>query len=114
MITDYIENDLDYENDLAQKIGVDLISHQLKHAPQEELIEAVKDADIILVNMADFNADVINNLDRCKVILRHGIGYDNVDVSAASEKGIVVANYPTYCVEDVAEQALNVDDGLPE
>ena len=106
VVTDYIENDLDYEMDFAQRIGVDLRSHQLKQAGQDELIETVMDAEIILVNMAVFNADVISNLDRCKAILRHGIGYDNVDVTAASEKGIVVANYPTYCVEDVAEQAL--------
>jgi len=108
VITDYIENDLDYELDFAQKIGVDLKSYQLKQADQSELIEAISGAEIILVNMALFNADVIDTLDRCKAILRHGIGYDNADVTAASEKGIVVANYPTYCVEDVAEQALTL------
>lgn len=106
VITDYIESDLNYEKDIARDLGLDLYEHQLKNAPQPELIQAVKDADIILVNMAEFNAEVIQSLTRCRVILRHGIGYDNVDIKAATKTGIIVANYPTYCVQDVAEQAI--------
>jgi len=108
VITDYIESDLNYEKSIARDLGIDLHDHQLKNAPQSELIQAVKDADIILVNMAQFNAEVIQSLMRCRVILRHGIGYDNINIKAATKAGIVVANYPTYCVQDVAEQALTL------
>ncbi len=108
VITDYIENDLEYEIKLGRDLGINLHKFQLKNAPQDDLIEAVRKADIILVNMAIFNAEVINSLTRCKLILRHGIGYDNVDIKAATKAGIVVANYPTYCVQDVAEQALTL------
>lgn len=108
VITDYIESDLNYEKDIARDLGIDLHAHQLKNALQFDLIEAVKDADVILVNMAIFNAEVIQSLTSCRVILRHGIGYDNVDIKAATKAGIVVANYPTYCVQDVAEQAITL------
>lgn len=106
VITDYIENDLDYEKEMALQMGIDLEDHQLKHAPEDQLIEAVRDADVVLVNMARFTRGVISNLKNCRMILRHGIGYDNVEIPAATEAGIVVANYPTYCVRDVAEQAV--------
>jgi len=108
VITDYIESDLNYEKSIARDLGIDLHDHQLKNAPQPDLIQAVKDADIILVNMAQFNAEVIQGLTHCRLILRHGIGYDNVDIKAATKAGIVVANYPTYCVQDVAEQAITL------
>jgi D-3-phosphoglycerate dehydrogenase len=106
VITDYIENDLDYEREMAQALGIELHDHQLKHAPKEELLDVIRDADIILVNMAKFDDEVLASLENCRVLLRHGIGYDNVDVAAATKVGIAVANYPTYCVRDVAEQAI--------
>jgi len=49
---------------------------------------------------------VIAALTHCRVISRYGVGYDNVDVKAATAKGIWVANVPDYCGEDVSDQAL--------
>lgn len=106
VITDYIENDLNFEKQRASELGIELVDHQLKNASKEELIVAVSDADIVLVNMAKFDSEVLSSLKNCRLLLRHGIGYDNVDVPAATEAGIAVANYPTYCVRDVAEQAM--------
>jgi len=45
-------------------------------------------------------------LDNVKVIIRHGIGYDNLNLPAATEHGIICANQPTASSEDVAEQAI--------
>jgi len=106
VITDYIEDNLDYEQNVADQLGIDFAYHQLKSASQEDLLEAVEGAEIILVNMVPFTAEVIHQLENCRLILRHGIGYDNVDVEAATRAGIAVANYPTYCTRDVAEQAV--------
>lgn len=108
VITDYIEDNLDFEQETADALGIDFEYYQLKQAPQEDLISVIKDADIILVNMARFTAEVIDRLENCRVILRHGIGYDNVDIEAATRAGILVANYPTYCRRDVAEQAITL------
>lgn len=106
VITDYIEPDLEWESDQFKGLGVDFSYHQLKQAPPERLLEVVADADVLIVNMAVINAEVIQGLRRAKLIIRHGVGYDNVDVEAASRRGIVVAYMPDYCMHEVAEQAV--------
>ena len=73
---------------------------------EEELIRDAKDAEIILFAGAKLTRTVISSLERCKLIVRYGIGYDNVDIQAARERGIFVCNSPTYGVLDVAEHAF--------
>ena len=75
---------------------------------EDELIAACTGADGILLNQAPMTARVIKTLNNCKVISRYGIGYDNVDLQAAAEKGIWVTNVPGYCTEEVAEHALGL------
>ena len=105
-ITDYIEPDLKWEEDECEKLGIDFQHYQMRDASPTELIENFKDADILLTNMATFNAEVMDGLENVKVLLRHGIGYDKVDVDAATQNGIVFANEATASSEDVAEHAL--------
>ena len=106
VVTDYIEADLDWEKEQLAGREVDLEAYQLKFAPAAELIEKTRDADMVIVNMTPMNREVMEGLERCRLILRHGVGYDNVDVEAATERGIRVAYVPDYCVEEVAEQAI--------
>jgi D-3-phosphoglycerate dehydrogenase len=75
---------------------------------EDELAKACADADAILVNQAPMTGRVIRNLNKCRVISRYGIGYDNVDITAAEEKGIWVTNVRGYCTEEVAEHALGM------
>ncbi len=107
-ITDYIEPDLKFEEQECAKLGVDFQHAQLRNAGPAELIEFCKDADIILVNMALFNPEVIAGLANAKVVLRHGIGYDKVTVPSMTEHGIVFANEATASAIDVAEQAIQL------
>lgn len=105
-ITDYIERDLKWEEEECKKIGIDFNYYQLRDASAAELIKNFKDADIVLTNMADFTAEVLDGLTNVKVLLRHGIGYDKVDVEAATRNGIVFANEATASSDDVAEHAI--------
>lgn len=105
-ITDYIERDLKWEEQECKKLGIKFFHYQMKNASPSELIETFKDADIILTNMADFTAEVLDGLKNVKVLLRHGIGYDNVDVEAATRNGIIFANEATASSDDVAEHAI--------
>ncbi len=105
-VTDYIERDLAWEEEECRKLGVRFSYYQLKDAPAAEIVRQVGDADIVLVNMAGITADVVAGLTRTRLILRHGIGYDNVDVPACSRNGIVFANEATASSEDVAEHAV--------
>jgi len=107
-VTDYIEDDLDWEVEEMAKRDIDFSHHQLKLAPEQELVAAIKDADVVIVNMAPMPESVISQLDNCKLIIRHGIGYDNVDVNACTNHGIRLANIPDYCAQEVAEQAVSL------
>lgn len=105
-ITDYIERELDYEERELKKLGAVFSYSQMKSAAPSELIREFGDADFLVVNMAKMTADVMAGLDNVKVIIRHGIGYDNLNLPAATEHGIICANEPTASSEDVAEQAI--------
>lgn len=79
-----------------------------QHRTPEALLEAAQGADAVLIQSARrlLTQPVIEGLARCRCIVRLGTGYDNVDIAAATERGILVCNTPTYCVDDVAEHAL--------
>lgn len=107
VVTDYIEQDLKWEEkQLAKYPQVKFEAHQLKFKTREEILAVVRDAHVILVNMVPFDAALINGLEKCKLIIRHGAGYDNVDVAAATKKGIRVAYEPDYCSQEVAQHAV--------
>ena len=74
--------------------------------PREQLIPLVADADCVITQFAPVNAAVIGAMQKCRVIVRYGIGVDNVDLAAAAAKGIPVCNVPDYCIDEVADYAL--------
>ncbi|GAI24200.1 unnamed protein product, partial [marine sediment metagenome] len=73
---------------------------------EDEVIEAAKDADGIINQYAPITRRVIESLKRCKVIARYGVGVDNIDVEAATEHKIIVANVPDYCVDEVSTHTI--------
>lgn len=75
-------------------------------ATPEDLIAHCHDADAILVPGARFTRDVLARLERCRALVRYGIGYDTIDVPAASEHNILVVNIPDFCLPEVANHAL--------
>jgi D-3-phosphoglycerate dehydrogenase / 2-oxoglutarate reductase len=105
-ITDYIEKDLQWEEQECDKLGIDFKYYQLINAPVGEVIEALKDADIVITNGTPMTRKVLNGLPNLKLLMRHGIGYDNVDVDAATKNGIVFANQATAYCQEVAEHTI--------
>jgi len=106
VVTDYIEPDLNWEIDEMAKRGVDFTFHQLKFAPVEQVIDATKNADIVVVNMVPITPEVIAGWQKCKLVIRHGTGYDNCDVPALTAAGIPLVYIPDYCTDEVGEQAI--------
>lgn len=104
VITDYTFADLSIEEQMLASSGATLKSGQAK--TQADLIPLVRDADAIITQFAPVNAAVIESMDRAKVIVRYGIGVDNVDLKAAHAKGIPVCNVPDYCIDEVADHTL--------
>lgn len=106
VITDHGFPNLRHEEDVITAAGGELVVAQCK--TPEEVLAASRDADALLVQWAPVNAAVIAELARCKVIVRYGIGYDNVDIAAAKARGIPVCNVPDYGVHEVAEHAVSM------
>jgi D-3-phosphoglycerate dehydrogenase len=83
-------------------------------ATEEELVAACSEADAVIalgIKITPgyvFTTRVIQNLHKCRLIALTGIGYDNVDIAAATEKGICVANNPYYCLEEVSDHAMTL------
>lgn len=63
---------------------------------------------VIAWHEIEFSREVIEKLSKCRVISRCGVGYDNIDLKAAAEKGIVVNNVPDYGTADVADHAMSL------
>jgi len=92
------------ERSVLQSVGAELAVHDLK--TENQAVQVARDADAVLVNLFPINAEVIASMNRCQIISRYGVGYDNVDVDAATRKGIWVARVPDYAIEDVSDHAL--------
>jgi D-3-phosphoglycerate dehydrogenase / 2-oxoglutarate reductase len=73
---------------------------------EDALIEATRDADALLVNHSLITRRLIENLRRCQVIVRKGVGYDVVDVDSATKRGILVCTLPDIWTDEVANQAM--------
>jgi D-3-phosphoglycerate dehydrogenase len=92
------------ERRVAASIGADLDVRQC--TTEDEVIDLAHDADGLIVRLQPVTPRVLDGLARCRVIARYGTGYDTVDVAAATERGIVVANVVGFGVHEVAEQAV--------
>lgn len=105
VVTDYSFPDLDVEETILKDSGHALTARKEKGSPAE-LAELVADADAVITQFAPVNAQVIAAMQRAKVIVRYGIGVDNVDLEAARARGIPVCNVPDYCIDEVADHTL--------
>lgn len=106
IVTDYVEQDLEWERGEYEKAGIDFTPLQMRRSAEEELSAAVRDAEILVVDQAKITRSVLEAASRCVLVIRHGDGYDNVDLNTATDLGIAVANEPGYWFEEVAEQTV--------
>lgn len=73
---------------------------------EEERIEACRAADAVILEKGQVTRKVIDAMTCCKIIVAYGAGFDQIDLDAATERGIRVANTPGYCDEEVADHAM--------
>jgi D-3-phosphoglycerate dehydrogenase len=104
VITDSTFRNIDPERRILEPAGCEVVLG--RGGSEETLIELTRDADAILTQFAKLTPKVIAQMTKVKVIVRNGIGYDNIDVEAAREHGIPVCNIPDYCIDEVADQTL--------
>lgn len=95
--------DLNMERNMLGEVDarvVDLVEGGL------DIKEEAKDADAIMVEMEEVGREIIDSAEKCKIISIYATGFDNVDVGAATEKGIYVTTVGDYCKEEVQNHTL--------
>jgi D-3-phosphoglycerate dehydrogenase len=103
-VTDHLFSSLDDERELFRRMDAELVEGRCRG--EEEIMALARDADAILNTYAPMTAKVIQVLEKCRAIVRFGIGVDNVAVEAATGRGIMVCNTTDYCIDEVADQAM--------
>jgi len=96
----------DINQESFREIDADFVKQQCDS--EEEIIALCHDADaLITISLYQrLNRTVMERLNRCKIIANIGIGYDGIEVDAASDQGICVANVADYCLDEVAEHTI--------
>jgi len=103
-VTDSVFPNLDPARAVLGQIGADLLL--AAGTKPEAILQVAKDADALLTTYANVTAEMILQLSRCRIISRFGIGVDNVDITSATKKGIVVTRVPDYCLDEVSDHAM--------
>lgn len=103
-VSDCIYHTLDPAKQVLSEIGAEL---RLADGPTPAaILEAARSADGLLVTLANITADIIDQLENCRVIGRFGVGTDNIDIGAATRNGIVVTYAPVYCLDEVSDHVM--------
>ena len=106
VVTDYTYENLDIERKILARPDIELKDYQYRDAAHVKEITA--DCDVLVTQYADINREVIENLAHCRMIIRYAIGVDNIDLAAASERGIPVVNVPDYGIDEVSTYAVTL------
>ncbi len=116
VVTDYTFPDLHREEAAASAAAARFEPHQCKTAA--EVATAVRDASVVVVQFAPFDKSAVSAVAPGATIIRYGVGYDNIDITAALSAGLKVGYIPDYCTDEVADHtaalALSLLRKLPQ
>ena len=93
--------------EIVENAGYQLVLLE-KYTTKDELLAAVADVDAMIIRSDIADKAVIEHAKNLKIIVRAGAGYDNIDLTAASEHGIVAMNTPGQNSNAVAELAIGM------
>jgi D-3-phosphoglycerate dehydrogenase len=97
---------IQYERDIVTAAGGEFVDAE-SFGP-EKALGFCEDADAVLFRRIEMTAELIRRLRKCKVLLRYGVGTDNVNVQTATEAGIIVGHVPSYCLDEVSSHAIGL------
>lgn len=100
------ESPLELERVALAGIDCEIVSTAV--SGEGEIIEAIKEADVVLNDHLPVTANMVSELENCKLIIRYGHGYDTVDVDACTQAGIIVTNIAGSTSEEVSNHALSL------
>jgi D-3-phosphoglycerate dehydrogenase len=103
VILDGPAEDTAVEQAELNRVGARVVRADLTKQAATDL---VAEADAIMCDATPITADLLDIAPRVQIVAEYGIGYDNIDVGAASQRGIWVTNVPGFCVEEVADHTM--------
>jgi D-3-phosphoglycerate dehydrogenase len=104
VITDLDHDNVDPERSVLD--GHDVELRVLRCRTPEEVAAQAGEADVLINQYVPITAEALDALPRCRLVVRYGVGVDNVDVEAAAARGVWVANVPDYGRDEVADHTL--------
>ena len=106
VVTDLTESGNDIELEVFAQSGLPISLVTAEETGRAGLLAATAGAHALMVQFATIDQALIHTLTSCLVIARYGVGVDMVDIDAATDMGIPVANVPHYCVDEVSSQTI--------
>jgi D-3-phosphoglycerate dehydrogenase len=103
-ITDSPFENGDKERVILRRIGARV--QQFRCSSESEVIDAARNAHVVMCDASPVTRNVIQNLSELVGVVEYGIGYDNIDVNAATENGVLVCNIPDFMTSEVADHAV--------
>lgn len=103
-VTDFEFPNLQFEENVILPIDAELIGVQCK--TEEDVIEKCKDAVGLINQYAPISRKVMESLPNLKIVARYGVGVNTIDLPAATDLGIIAANVPDYCMDEVSDHAM--------
>lgn len=102
VLTDNIFSDLEKESKRLEEVGAELVIVPAG----EDIIPYVKDADAVIDTYTKITAEIVDEMEKCRLVIRNGIGIDTIDVEACTKKGIMVSNIPHYCSDEASTHTM--------
>jgi D-3-phosphoglycerate dehydrogenase / 2-oxoglutarate reductase len=109
-VTDTLWPDLEIEREILTEAGAEVILSTC-HTPREICVEG-RDCDAVIVNQNPMTRENLAILEKCKILVRLGVGVNEVDVEAATDQGIIVCNVPDYCQSETADHTMALVLGI--
>jgi D-3-phosphoglycerate dehydrogenase len=104
LVTDYAWPSLDIERAILADVDAELIAAST--GEPDELTSLAREADGIMTNWKRVPHEALAAAEKCLVVARYGVGLDNIPVEYATELGILVANVPDFCLDEVSDHAM--------
>ncbi len=96
----------DFRHELAELEAIGATLRVLNVKTEAEVAAACTDADALIITYATVGRTALAAMPRLKIMVRSGVGYDALDVPAATERKVMVCNVPDYCISDLAEHTM--------
>ena len=106
IISDHTFPSLDLQLNVLESAGFPLTAVSPICKTEDDVIHNCKEADVLLVQWAPITRRVMQSLPKLRGIVRYGVGVNNLDLDAARDLGITIANVPNFCLEEVSDHTL--------